>query len=191
MDHRKILVASALAPLIFSPGCESRETRQGKHVMALVHTMGLELRAACEKSMETFTARLDFEEVRKGFGEEHFDEGVPPGTDFRQTLEAMSKDLEDQLEREPKLPEFPRTALRRVRRFGQWWSFVRQTLKTRRAQLASVPQTSGGEATRMLEVHSRTGDTLAVLDETIKVVEQFEKATARCTRGIEEIITRS
>jgi hypothetical protein len=190
MDQRKILMISTVALLVCSLGCEPREVRQGKQVMALVHRMGLDLRTVCAKSMKTFEARLDFEDVRRGFGEEHFDGGVPPGADFRQTLETMSKDLEDQLEREPKIPEFPRTALCKVRKFGQWWSFVRQTLKTRRAQLAGTPPPSGA-ATRVPDVHSRKGDTLEVLDETIKVVDEFEKATARCTRGIEEIITLS
>jgi len=190
MDYRKILAISAVALLVFSLGCEPREARQGRQVMVLVHRMGLDLRTICAKSMKTFEARLDFEDVRRGFGEERFDEGVPPGADFRQTLETMSKDLEDQLEREPKIPEFPRTALLRVNRFKRWWSFVRQTLKLRRAQLASTPL-SLGDATLMLDVHSRREDTLKVLDETIKVVDEFEKATARCTRGIEEIITVS
>jgi hypothetical protein len=190
MDHRKILTISSAALLVFSLGCEPREVRQGRQVMVLVHRMGLDLRTACGKSMKTFEARLDFEEVRRGFGEEHFDGGVPPGADFRQTLETMSKDLEGQLEREPKIPEFPRIALRRVRKFGQWWSFVRQTLKTRRAQLAGTPPPSGN-VPPVLDAHSRRGDTLEVLDETIKVVDEFEKATARCTRGIEEIITES
>jgi hypothetical protein len=198
MDHRKILMTSAVAALILSPGCERREVRQGRQVMVLVHRMGLDLRTVCEKSMETFEARLDFEDIRKGFGEERFDGGVPPGADFRRTLETMSKDLEDQLEREPKTLEFPRTALRRIRRFGQWWSFVRQTLKLRRAQLAGTPPPAG-DATLVPDVHSRRGDilearrgdTLEVLDETIKVVDEFEKATARCSHGIEEIITRS
>ena len=190
MDHHKILVTSAVASLVLSIGCEPRAVRQGRQVMALVHRMGLDLRTVCEKSMQTFEARLDFEDVRKGFGEERFDGGVPPGADFRQTLEAMSKDLEVQLEREPKTPEFPRTALRRIRRFGQWWVFVRQTLKLRRAQLAGTPPPTG-DATPVPDVHSKRGDTLEVLDETIKVVDEFEKATARCTHGIEEIITRS
>jgi hypothetical protein len=190
MDHHKILAIGTVVPLVFSLGCEPREVRQGRQVMVLVHRMGLDLRTVCAKSMKTFEARLDFEDVRRGFGGEHFDGGVPPGADFRQTLETMSKNLEDDLERAPKTPEFPRTALRRVSKFGHWWSFVRQTLKTRRAQLAGTPPPSG-DATQVLDVHSRRGDTLEVLDETIKVVDEFEKATARCTRGIEEIITLS
>jgi hypothetical protein len=151
--------------------------------------MGLDLRSVCDISRSTFEARLDFEDIRSGFGEERFDGGVPPGADFRQTLEIMSRDLENQLEREPKGPDFPRTALRRVRQFGLWWSFVRQTLQLRRAQLAATPRPSGN-ATPVPDARSRRGDTLEVLDETIKVTAEFEKATTRCVKGIEEIITQ-
>ena len=174
---------------IFS-GCERGEVRRAHQVMGLVQTMGAELRTSAAQAAQAFAGRSDFEELRKAFGDERFDEGTPLGPDFQGTLDAMIRDLEAQLEKEPKDAGFVRKAARQARKFNQWWTSIRHHLETRRDQLAQAPHDT--EATRLLGGgRVRRADVLVVLSETITVVSAFEVITARCVRRIEEILTRS
>jgi len=178
-----------ILPLLISSACERPEARRANQVMRLVRTMEAELKAVAAKAATQFSGRTDFEELRKSYGDERFDGGIPLAPDFQGILTAMTRDLEAQLEKEPKDSEFPRKAARRIRQLSQWWTFVRQSLELRRGQLAQA--TPGVEAQRLLGTRERRADILTVLDETIQVVGTLEATTARCVRGIEEIVARS
>jgi hypothetical protein len=157
--------------------------------MRLVRTMEAELQAVAAKSATQFAGRTDFEDLRRSYGDERFDGGIPLAPDFQGVLAAMTRDLEAQLEKEHKDSEFPRKAARRVRQLGQWWTFVRKSLELRRGQLTqTAPDT---EAQRLLGTRERRADILTVLDETIQVVATLEATTARCARGIEAIVARA
>jgi hypothetical protein len=170
-------------------GCERGEARRARQVMGLVQTMGSELRTSAAQAAEAFTRRGDFEELRKAFGDDRFDAGTPLGPDFQGTLDSMIRELEGQLGKEPKDSGFLRKAVRQIRLFSQWWTFIRQQLEARRDQLVQNPQ--GAEATRLLGGRVRREDVLMVLSDTIRTVGAFEAITARCVRRIEEILTRS
>lgn len=178
-----------ILPLLLCPGCESPQVRRAQEVLRLVQTMGGELRAASAQAAGTFTSRADFEELRKAFGDEQFDAGIPLGPEFQGSLSAMIRDLELQLEKEPKDAEFLRKAVRRVRHFSQWWASIRIQLEVRRDRL--VQSTQDSEAHRLLGGRARRADVLTVLSETIHAVAAFEVITARCVRRIEDIITLS
>lgn len=178
-----------LIPLLLFSGCERSGTRRARQVMSLVHTMGVELRTAAAQATATFTDRGDFEELRKGFGDNPFDVGIPLGPEFQVTLDAMLRDLDKQLEKEPKDDEFLRKSARQIRLFSQWWTFIRHQLEVRRSQLAQPP--GGEEGPSLRGGRGRREGVLMVLSETIKVVSTFEVITTRCVHRIEDLITRS
>lgn len=168
--------------------CGRTETHRARQVDALVKVMAAELNAASEEATGAFSRRPDFEELRKSFGDDRFDTGIPLGPAFQTTLATMIKDLEAQLQKEPKDAEFPKKAVRKVRQIHQWWGFVRQQLQGRRDQLMNGHR--DGEAQRLLGGRPRNMDVAEVLSETIQVMSGFEAITQRCIRGIEEIITQ-
>lgn len=178
-----------LVMLLPFSGCERSGTRRARQAMDLIHAMGAELRTSAAQSSEAFTDRGDFEALRKAFGDDRFDAGIPLGPDFQKTLDTMLRDLEIQMEREPKDAEFLRKAARQVRLFSQWWTFIRQHLETRRSQLEQAPRNP--EAVRLLGGRVHREDVLLVLAETIKVVGTFEAITARYVRQIEGLVALS
>ncbi|MBI1753726.1 MAG: hypothetical protein HY014_09125 [Acidobacteria bacterium] len=168
--------------------CGRAEARRARQVDALVKAMSTELYAASEEAAGAFSRRPDFEALRKSFGDDRFDTGIPLGPAFQTTLATMIRDLEAQLRKEPRDAEFPKKAVRKVRQIHQWWGFVRQQLQGRRDQLVNGRQE--GEAQRLLGGRPRNMDVAEVLSETIQVMNGFEAITQRCIRGIEEIITQ-
>lgn len=180
---------SLIVPLLICSACERPEVRRAQQVMRLVRTMEVDLQAVAAKAATQFAGRTDFEELRRSYGDERFDGGIPLAPDFQGILTAMIRDLEAQLEKEPKDSEFPRKAARRIRQLGQWWSFVRQSLELRLSQLAQAPP--GADAQRLLGTRERRADILTVLGETIQVVGTLEATTTRCARAIEAIVARS
>lgn len=175
--------------LLLCSACERPEARRAHQVMRLVRTMEAELQAVAATSAVQFAGRTDFEDLRRSYGDERFDGGIPLAPDFQGVLAAMTRDLKAQLEKERKDSEFPRKAARRVRQLGQWWTFVRKSLELRRGQLTqTAPDT---EAQRLLGTRERRADILTVLGETIQVVAILEATTARCARGIEAIVART
>lgn len=180
---------SLIVPLLLCSACERPEVRRAHQVMRLVRTMEADLQAVASKAATQFAGRTDFEELRRSYGDERFDGGIPLAPDFQGILTSMIRDLEAQLDKEPKDSEFPRKAARRIRQLSQWWTFVRQNLELRRGQLAQAP--SGTDAQRLLGMRERRADILTVLGETIQVVGTLEAATARCARAVEEIVARS
>ena len=179
-----------ILPLLLSLGCERPEVRRAREVVGLVQTMGTELRSVSANAAVAFTGRADFEELRRAFGDESFDAGIPLGRDFQGSLSSMLRDLELQLEKEPKDAGFPRSAFRRVRHFSQWWASIRMQLEARRGRWAQS-STQDTEALRLLGGRVRREDVLAVLTETIRVIGTFEAITARYVRRIEDIIILS
>ena len=182
-------LAGLILPLLVLSGCESSEARQGREVMLLVRKMRVELQASAAQSATVFSRREDFEVLRRAFGAEPFDGGTPLGPEFLTSMEVMVRDLEAQLDKEPKNGEFPRKAAHRVRQFAQWWAFVRQHLETRRGRMAGLA--SDEEASRLLGPGTRRGQVLTVLSETIKVVSAFEAITARTAREVEAIVAHA
>jgi hypothetical protein len=180
---------SLIVPLLLCSACERPEVRRAHQVMRLVRTMEADLQAVASKAATQFAGRTDFEELRRSYGDERFDGGIPLAPDFQGILTSMIRDLEAQLDKEPKDSEFPRKAARRIRQLSQWWTFIRQNLELRRGQLAQAP--SGTDAQRLLGMRERRADILTVLGETIQVVGTLEAATARCARAVEEIVARS
>ncbi|GLH74059.1 hypothetical protein GETHLI_25610 [Geothrix limicola] len=176
-------------PLMVFSGCERAEVRKARQALQLVHVMVEELRRASAQASSRFTQRADFEDLRKAFGAELFDAGTPLGPDFQGNLAALMKDLETQLEKEPKDAEFLRKALRRVRKFHQWWGFVRQELETRRTKLAGATREQLEQRPRRERVNRE--EVLAILAETLQVVGSFEASTIRCIRGIEALVAES
>jgi hypothetical protein len=160
---------SLIVPLLLCSACERPEVRRAHQVMRLVRTMEADLQAVASKAATQFAGRTDFEELRRSYGDERFDGGIPLAPDFQGILTSMIRDLEAQL--------------------GQWWTFIRQNLELRRGQLAQAP--SGTDAQRLLGMRERRADILTVLGETIQVVGTLEAATARCARAVEEIVARS
>jgi hypothetical protein len=180
-----------LACLVFAAllcGCQRSEVRKANQAMQLVRTMGAEVRAVSAEAAQRFTGRLDYEESRRAFGDERFDAGIPLGPIFQKSLEDMLLDVEKQLEKEPKDVDFLRKAVRRVRKFHQWWVFTRRFMKTRRDELAQIPDADG--VIRPLDGRSRRAEVIQVMDETIRAIETFEAITLRCVRGIEDLLTQ-
>jgi hypothetical protein len=149
--------------------------------------MGAELKAEAAQTTAAFTDRSDFEELRRAFGGEVLDVGTPLGSGFKANLETMLGDLNLELDKDTKDTDFPRRAARKVRRFSQWWTFVRIHLETRRDQLAK--DAANHDAQHLLGYRLRRPDVLAVLSEIIKVVATFERISMRCVRGVEDILT--
>lgn len=179
-------LAGLILPLLVLSGCEPNEVRQGREVMGLVRKMRADLQASAAQSAAVFSRREDFEALRRAFGTEPFDGGTPLGPDFLGSMETMVRDLEAQLDKEPKNAEFPRKAALRVRQFAQWWSFVRRHLETRRDRLAA-----DAEVSRLLGPGARREQVLTVLSEVIKAVSAFESITFRTVREVEGILARS
>ncbi|WLT32849.1 hypothetical protein [Geothrix sp. PMB-07] len=189
MRLRTWLAMGLMGPILLLVACGRAESRRAREVDLLVQVMAVELRTASEQATAAFSRRPDFEELRKSFGDDRFDTGIPLGPAFQTSLSTMIKDLEAQLAKEPRDVEFPRKAVRKVRQIHQWWDFVRKQLQTRRDQLAKGHRE--GQAQRLLGGRERGQDVVEVLDETIQVIQGFEAITQRCIRSLEEIITQS
>lgn len=188
MVRARFCLGLFLSLMVYS-GCERSEVRSARQALRLVHTMVVEIQATSAQASDRFSRRPDFEDLRRAFGGERFDAGTPLGPDFQRNLAALMTDLEGQLEKEPKDGEFLRKALRRVRKFQQWWTFARQELETRRDKLVQARQ--GQPAQQLLGGRVSEEDMLGILAETFSVIGAFEASTFRCIRGIEELLTRS
>lgn len=188
MRLRACLAVGLMGPVLLLVACERAEVRRARQVDRVVQSMAAELRTASEQATGAFSRRPDFEELRKSFGDDRFDTGIPLGPAFQTSLATMIRDLEVQLQKEPRDAEFPKKAVRKVRQIHQWWGFVRQHLQGRRDQLVNGRQE--GEAQRLLGGRPRNQDVAEVLNETIQVVNGFEAITLRCIRSMEEIITQ-
>ncbi|HJV48970.1 MAG TPA: hypothetical protein VJ549_06820 [Geothrix sp.] len=175
-------------PLILFSGCERSEVRKAKQAMQLVRAMGTELRQTAAQASDQFTRRPDFEALRRAFGGEPFDSGTPLGPDFQRNLTALMQDLEGQLDKEPKDAEFLRKALRRVRKFHQWWTFVRQELESRRDKLVRAGLEPADPGLR--KGRANRDEVLTILGETLGVVGSFEASTIRCIHGIEDLLAQ-
>lgn len=190
MRVRACLPMGLMLLMVASTGCERSETRRARQVMDLVRTMETELQTTAKQAAGAFSRRADFEDLRMAFGDERFDAGTPLGPDFQGNLAAMIQGLHAQFEKEPKDAGFPKKVARRINQFGQWWSFVRHYLETRRDQLNRAAA-NGSEPVSLPGGRTLRGEVLTTLAEVIKVVEAFETITNRCARGIEGIVARS
>jgi hypothetical protein len=180
MTIRRGWAAGLVLPLLVLSGCERREAREGRQVQLLITRLGTDLREAATRAAAAVSTRADAEGLRRAFGRTAFEEGTPLGEDFPAGVEALVRDLEAALAREPKDAEFPAKAARRVRRIGQWWLFVRQQLEGHRDRVAKLPENGP----------LRRDAVLTVLSESIHEIEQMEAITARCLREIEAILAR-
>ena len=188
----RVLAKTALCltlPGLLFTACERPETRRANQIMRLVRGMEADLQAEAAKAAAAFAGRPDFEELRQSFGSDHFDGGIPMAPDFPGILVTMIRELEAQMEKDPKDAEFPRKAARRIRQLSQWWAFVRKHLEERRDVLAKAPAES--EARRLVGGRTLRADVLTVISETIVLVGTFEATTLRCVRAIEAIVTQS
>lgn len=174
-------------PVLLSVGCESRELRQARRVQQLVQRMSTECREAAERSSLGALSRDDIEMLRRAFGRTAFEEGTPLGQDFPDGVEALMKDVETNLAKEPLDYQFPPKAARRVRRVAQWWLFVRQHLEGQRQRLIQA-STDPETAKRIDPV--RLAAILTVVSESVHEVEGMETITTRCLREIENVLAR-
>lgn len=188
MDLRAGIALGLMGPILLFTACERAVVKRSHQADVLVRTMAVELHTASEQATAAFSRRPDFEALRRSFGEDRFDSGIPLGPAFQASLSTMVKELEAQLAKEPRDVEYPRKAVRKVRQMHQWWNFVRKQLEAHRDQLAKGRHE--GEAQRLLGGRERSQDVVEVLDETIQVIQGFEAITQRCIRSLEEIITQ-